>query len=204
MFVSIGEISEIIGVSVGTIRRWEKLKLIACSFRTLGNHRRFDVNRVKNFLGIETSELNRKVIAYARVSSHDQKDDLVRQASRLEEYCSKQFANADFELIKDLGSGLNFKKRGLKKLIREILAGKVSEIVLTHKDRLLRFGSELIFLICACLGTKIRLIEEEQNLSGELVLAKDALEIITVFSARLYGKRSHQNRKNKLAQQKRS
>ena len=94
-----------------------------------------------------------------------------------------------------MGSGLNFKKRGLKKLIREILAGKISEIVLTHKDRLLRFGSELIFMICACLGTKIRLIEEETDVSDELVLAKDVLEIITVFSARMYGKRSHQNRK---------
>ena len=69
MFVSIGEISEIIGVRVGTIRRWEKLKLIACSFRTLGNHRRFDVNRVKNSLGIETSELNRKVIDKGKIST---------------------------------------------------------------------------------------------------------------------------------------
>ena len=91
MFVSIGEISQIIGVSVGTIRRWEKSKKISCSFRTCGNHRRFDINHVKRSLGFEVAELKRKVIAYARVSSHDQKEDLQRQAARLEAYCNQEF-----------------------------------------------------------------------------------------------------------------
>ena len=71
----------------------------------------------------------------------------------------------------------------------------MSEIVLTHKDRLLRFGSELIFLICKFFGIRVHIINEDKALTDEQVLAFDVLEIITVFSARLYGKRSHKNRK---------
>ena len=96
-----------------------------------------------------------------------------------------------YELISDLGSGLNYKKRGLKKLIRMILLGQVEKIVLTHKDRLLRFGSELIFYLCSFCHTDIELIHEEEELSDETRLAKDVLEILTVFSSRLYGKRAH-------------
>lgn len=198
MFVSIGEISEILGVSTSTIRRWEREKRIQSSYRTIGGHRRFSIAAVKSSLGLEVSKLKRKVIAYARVSSHDQKDDLTRQTNRLKKYCDENFRSSEIELIEDLGSGLNFKKRGLKNLLKQILAGKVSEVVLTHKDRLLRFGSELIFLICSSFGTKVLLIEEEKDLTDEQVLARDVLEIITVFSARLYGKRAHKNKKIEL------
>jgi predicted site-specific integrase-resolvase len=98
-------------------------------------------------------------------------------------------------VIDDLGSGLNYKKRGLKKLLKLILSGQVSKIVLTHKDRLLRFGSELLFQICNFFGTEVEVIEEQKIKSDEEVLAHDVLEIITVFSARMYGKRAHRNKK---------
>ena len=91
---------------------------------------------------------------------------------------------------------MNYKKKGLKKLLKLILSGQVSKIILTHRDRLLRFGSELVFLVCSFFGVEIDILEEKNDLSDEQVLAFDVLEIITVFSARLYGKRSHQN-KNK-------
>ena len=90
---------------------------------------------------------------------------------------------------------MNYKKKGLKKLMMLILSGKVSDIVLTHKDRLLRFGSELIFLICKFFGIRVHIIHEDKNLTDEQLLAFDVLEIITVFSARLYGKRFHTNKK---------
>ena len=90
---------------------------------------------------------------------------------------------------------MNYKKKGLRKLVKLILTGQVSEIVLTHKDRLLRFVSELIFLICKFFGIRVHIINEDKTLTDEQVLAFDVLEIITVFSARLYGKRSHKNRK---------
>ena len=101
-------------------------------------------------------------------------------------------------MITDLGSGLNYKKRGLLKLIKLLLFGRVQKIVLTHKDRLLRFGSELIFRICMLLGVEVEGIEEEKPKTDEEALARDVLEIITVFSARLYGKRAHQ-KKSKMS-----
>jgi len=89
---------------------------------------------------------------------------------------------------------MNYKKRGLKKLLKMILSGRVSRIILTHKDRLLRFGSELIFSLCSFFNTSIVMIEEEPTASDEVILARDVLEVITVFSARLYGKRAHKKR----------
>jgi hypothetical protein len=78
-----------------------------------------------------------------RVSSHDQKEDLERQKQVLESYCAAQ--GWTFELVADLGSGMNYRKRGLQKLLNQIIAGDVGRIVLNHKDRLLRFGAELVF-----------------------------------------------------------
>ena len=95
-------------------------------------------------------------------------------------------------MISDLGSGLNDKKRGLKKLIKMIFLGQVDKI--SHKDRLLRFGSEIIFYLCSFLHTDIELIHEEEELSDESRLAKDVLEVLTVFSSRLYGKRAHRKK----------
>ncbi len=100
-----------------------------------------------------------------------------------------------FEIIEDLGSGLNYSKKGLKGLIRLIVDSKVERLVLTHKDRLLRFGSELIFSLCEHFGTEVMIINRTEDSSFEEDLATDVLEIITVFSARLYGSRSHKNKK---------
>ena len=98
-------------------------------------------------------------------------------------------------MIEDLGSGLNFKKKGLNKLIGMIIRKEIDTLYLTHKDRLLRFGSELIVSIAAQFGTKVIFIYQKEE-SFETTLAKDVLEIITVFSAKLYGSRSHKNKKS--------
>lgn len=90
---------------------------------------------------------------------------------------------------------MNYGKRGLKRLIRLITESKVERLVLTHKDRLLRFGSELIFSLCQQFGTEVVIINRTEDSSLEEDLAQDVLEIITVFSARLYGSRSHKNKK---------
>ncbi|GFK15915.1 IS607-liketransposase [Helicobacter suis] len=137
---------------------------------------------------------NRKRIAYARVSSSDQKDDLIRQVQVLELYCSK--LGFDYEVITDLGSGMNYYKKGLTKLLNLILRGQVKRLVLTHKDRLLRFGAELGFSICEAKEVEVILINKgDENVRFEEELVKDVLEIITVFSARLYGSRSKKNKK---------
>ena len=133
----------------------------------------------------------RRTIAYARVSSHGQKDDLERQKRVLELHCAAR--GWTFEIVSDLGSGLNDRKRGLRKLIDDILGGEVGRLVLTHKDRLLRFGAELIFSLCEAKGVEVVILNQGDDTSFEEDLAKDVLEIITVFSARLYGARSRQN-----------
>ena len=127
------------------------------------------------------------------MSSYDQKDDLTRQVARLGDFCAAR--GWPHEIVEDLGSGLNDGKKGLRLLIRRICSGEVERLVLTHKDRLLRFGAELIFALCEQFGTEVVIINAKADASYEEDLAQDVLEIITVFSARLYGSRSHKNRK---------
>ena len=135
----------------------------------------------------------RTTIAYARVSRHDQKADLERQGRMLEMFCS---ANGwSFEILSDLGSGMNYHQRGLRKLLGRIIAGDVDRLALTHKDRLLRFGAELVFAICEIKDIEVVIINKGEEPTFEEELAQDVREIITVFSARLYGSRSHKNKK---------
>ena len=190
--VDIAEAAKALGVSTITLRRWEQSgKLIP--ERTKGGHRRYDLNQLRPELYRNLSDENRMTIAYARVSSHDQKQDLERQKQVLELYCASM--GWTFEVIADLGSGMNYYKKGLTKLIKSVLRDEVGRLVLTHKDRLLRFGAELIFAICEIKNVEIVIINKGEDVSFEEDLAKDVLEIITVFSARLYGSRSRKNQK---------
>ena len=186
-YISIGEMAKRLGVSISTLRRWEEEGRAPASVRTEGGQRRYEIADT----GIPKSKL--KTIAYARVSSHDQKEDLARQIKVLEMYCAAK--GWSFDLISDLGSGMNYNKKGLRSLIEKILAGSVERLVLTNKDRLLRFGAELIFSICEAKNVEVVLIHQGVESSFEEDLAKDVLEIITVFSARLYGSRSRKNKK---------
>ena len=191
MKASIGKTAKHLGVSRDTLRRWERAGKIT-SERTLRGHRRYDLSKL---LGIMPRKISSQLptLAYARVSSHDQKEDLNRQAQVLENFCS---ANGwTYEIIQDLGSGLNFQKRGLKQLIQKICSGKIDRLVLTHKDRLLRFGSELIFALCEEFGIEVVIMNKSEATRFEDDLVQDVLEIITVFSARLYGARSRKNQK---------
>jgi len=123
-----------------------------------------------------------------------QKDDLERQKQVLELYCAKQ--GWSFELISDLGSGMNYNKKGLQKLLDGILDDSIGRLVITHKDRLLRFGAELVFSICEAKHVDVVIINSgDESQSFEEELAQDVLEIITVFSAKLYGSRSKKNKK---------
>jgi putative resolvase len=193
MKVSIGQAAKELGVSIPTLRRWEAEGKIQAE-RTPKGHRRYDLAQLRGLKPYETSKTNRPTVCYARVSSHDQKEELVRQVALLETFCA---ANGwSYEIVQDLGSGLNYNKRGLQQLIKRICSGTVGRLVLTNKDRLLRFGSELIFSLCEAYNTEVVLINQgEQPMSCEEELAEDVLEIITVFSARLYGSRSQKNRK---------
>jgi putative resolvase len=194
MFVSIGEASTLIGVAVSTLRRWEKEARLHPSFRTKGNHRRYSINEIQeSFLLQSSSKKTRQNICYARVSSHDQKEDLERQKQRLELYCENIGVN--FEVIPDLGSGLNYNKKGLNTLINKICSSAVDTLFLTHKDRLLRFGSPLLFKLCNFFGTKVVILDETKVKNFEEELVGDVIELMTVFCSKIYGRRSHSNRK---------
>lgn len=190
--LSIKQAANQLGVSVSTLRRWDETGVLVAQ-RTPKGHRRYDLSKINPNLTRNKVEQQRKTIAYARVSSHDQKPDLQRQIEILELYCSAQ--GWSFEVISDLGSGMNYHKKGLKRLLDDILDNKIDRLVLTHKDRLLRFGAELVFALCEARQVEVVIINQGENLSFEEELAQDVLEIITVFSARLYGSPSKKNKK---------
>lgn len=190
--ISINEAFKQLGVSISTLRRWDKSGVLVAE-KTPNGHRRYDINKLNPNLLHGIGNKDRKTVAYARVSSHDQKDDLERQIQVLELYCAKQ--GWTFEIINDLGSGMNYHKKGLKQLLDDILNDKIGRLVLTHKDRLLHFGAELVFALCEARNVEVVIINQGENLSFEEELAQDVLEIITVFSARLYGSRSKKNKK---------
>ncbi len=191
MRISIGKAAEELGVSIETLRRWENSGKIV-SERTPKGHRRYDLSKLRGIIPNKNWNTKR-TIAYARVSSHDQKTDLQRQVAVLESFCANH--GWTFEILQDLGSGLNYSKKGLKKLIKEVCCGTIERLVITHKDRLLRFGAELIFSLCEQFGTEVVMINAAEDSSFEDDLVQDVLEIITVFSARLYGSRSRKNKK---------
>ena len=127
------------------------------------------------------------------MSTNEQKKDLARQIQLLELYCSKN--GFTYEVISDKGSGMDYRKKGLKKLLDALLNDKVERLVITHKDRLLRFGAEIVFSICASKGAEVIILNKgDESVGFEEELAKGVLEIITVFSAKLYGSRNKKNR----------
>ena len=184
-YLSIGEAAIKFGVSVCTMRRWDKSGKLESDTRTLGNHRRYKKKDVSK---------NDKTICYSRVSSYDQKKDLIIQDKKLRKYCKdNNFRNV--ESICDLGSGLNFNKKGLKLLINMILNQEISTIIINHKERLLRFGTEILFKMCDFFNVKIVVIEEKiKDFNQDLT--ESVIEIMTVFCAKLYGSRSHKNKKS--------
>mgnify|MGYP006282672091 FL=1 len=187
-------------VAVVTLRRWDKTGDLRPAWRTPGGHRRYSMDALNTMSG--RSAPKRKTVGYARVSSHDQKDDLKRQADRLKGHAGTNDC-AEPEIITDLGSGLNDKKRGLQRLLRMICRGEIGTLMLTHKDRLLRFGADLIFGLCTLHGVRVVVLENGPD-TFEDRLTRDVIDLMTVFpaelyGAKLYGRRSHANRKTTRA-----
>ena len=191
--VSIGKAANILGVSIPTLRNWDKAGKLTPSFITSGGTRMYDLETLNLIKGKKSIVPDRYTLAYARVSTQAQKRELETQKELLTLYCSKQ--GYRYKLISDIGSGLNYNKTGLNELIELICSGQIERLVLVHKDRLLRFGSEIIFKLCNIYDVEVEIINVGDELNPNEELAKDVLEIITVFSTRLYGKRSHKSLK---------
>ena len=186
--VKIGEAARLLGTTPRTMRQWEETGELLPARKTRGGTRYYAVSDLLT-VGNEAAP----TVCYARVSSHDQKADLERQHAVLEGYCAAKGWRS--EVIRDLGSGMNYRKKGLQRLLEIILRRQTKRLVLTHKDRLLRFGAELVFALCEMQSIEIVIIHKGERPSFEQELAQDVLEIITVFSARLYGSRSHKHKK---------
>jgi excisionase family DNA binding protein len=190
MKLTIGQVSKELGVTVETIRRWEAEGRIVAE-RTKGGHRRYDFNKVLSSVNPHKKE--KLTIGYARVSTANKKDDLSRQVQAIELYCAAK--GWRYRIISDIGSGLNYNKKGLEELITLIETNQIQRLVLNYKDRLLRFGSEIIFNICKLHDVEVEIINNSDNKNYQEELVEDVLSIITVFSAKLYGSRSHKNKK---------
>ena len=186
--IRIGAAARLLGVTPQTLRQWETTGHLVPVRKGAGGTRYYSASQL---LGHQTDDL--ATVCYARVSSHDQKADLERQAALLETYCAAHGWSS--LVIRDLGSGMNYRKKGLHQLLEMILEHRMQRLVLTHKDRLLRFGAELVFTLCELRGIEVVVIHQGEQPSFEEELAQDVLEIITVFSARLYGSRSRKHRK---------
>jgi putative resolvase len=188
----IGQFSKLTGISMNTLRQWDKKGILKPEFKTPRGERFYSDVQLNMLLQKKQSP-NRINIGYARVSSKKQEDDLKRQINLLELYLTKQ--GKAFKIISDIGSGINYQKSGLKELIKMITSNQVDKICVLYKDRLVRFGFELIEEFSKMHDTKIEIINQTEDKSDEEELVEDILNIINVYSCRLNGKKSHINKK---------
>ncbi|KAJ3288365.1 hypothetical protein HDU76_007703 [Blyttiomyces sp. JEL0837] len=184
-FVTTGKAVNILGVHPTTLKRWHKEGQIQGIALEMGKYL-YDVqNFIKdNNTYLHGPETPKKNICYCRVSLRQQLNDLETQIQYLKSLYP------DHEIVKDIGSGLNFKRHGLQKVVDYALQGSLGELVLAHKDRLCRFGFELIEYLLDRSGAKL-VVLDNTALSPEAKLSKDLLNIIHVFSCRMYGPRKY-------------
>ena len=187
-YVNTKEAREMLRVTAGTLRRWDKEGKIGV-VRTPSGIRRYNKQDILSILCQNGNNTKRKKIAYCRVSSRKQNDDLKRQEDVLR---SKY---PDHEMVSDIGSGINFKRKGLRSILEQVMQGKIEEVVVSHKDRLCRFGFELIEWILNKNNTKLLVLSDSENKSTSEELAEDILAIVHVFSCKQMGRRRYKNDK---------
>lgn len=176
------ELSKELQVSQETLREWHRNGKIE-AITTKGGHRRY--------LYFETidhtywRDKDKKGILYCRVSSSKQKGDLQRQIAFLQE------RYPDFEVVQDVGSGLNFQRKGLLFLLEQIMSGTVSTVVVAHRDRLCRIGFDLFRFLFQKYNVKLEVLDDPTVKEPLKELSEDLLSIITVFTARYYGSRKY-------------
>ncbi len=184
-YLSPKKASKILGVHWMTLRNWSEKGKIE-TIRSAGGKRFYNVSKyLKEHSELPQEETKRRNICYCRVSSHGQKEDLENQIN----YMKGMYP--EYEILSDIGSGINFKRANLKKIIGYGIKNELETLVVSYKDRLCRIAFELIEeILVEYSKTKIRIINSEEK-SSEEELVDDMLEIITVFSSRLYGMRSY-------------
>ena len=193
-YYKISEACNILGVKEGVLRKWADTGKLN-SIRTPGGMRLFDLASINPKLKTKEKNLN---ILYSRVSSHKQKDDLQRQKEYLRGNIPDKYSRCQFDDISDIGSGLNFKRQGLLQILGLVKEGKVSTIIVASRDRMARFGFELIEWLCNEFGTELLVLDNEDS-TPETELSKDLMSIVQIYCCRWNGKRRYKT-KNKDSQ----
>ena len=185
---NIAEFAHLAGVSVKTLQRWDregKRKPVA---RTPGNRRLYTREQLNRLLN-RTPKVERGVVVYLRVSSQAQKPDLANQKAALERFCIAKGIAVD-EWISEIGGGLNFRRPKFSEIVDRVIRGELSTLVIAHKDRLARFGFELLSHLCETHDCQIMVLNTE-SLSPEQEMVQDLMTIVHCFSSRLYGLRNY-------------
>ena len=185
-YYSAKTVTKILGVTAQTLRNWDKEGKLKPSYTKSNGYRYYSEEDVLAYTKERDRKKERKLVGYVRVSSKKQEDDLKRQKENLETYLKQ--TNQEYEIISDIGSGINYNKPGLRKLIEKINKKEVDEIVVLYKDRLLRYGFELIEYFASLNNVRIRVLDKLNKTEDE-ELVEDLVQIITVFSSKLQGKR---------------
>jgi len=191
-YYTIHEFSKLVGKTPQTLRNWDKKGLLIPHHTGANGYRYYSHDQLKQVLNIKEDKKSKVIIGYCRVSSYKQKDDLQRQVENMKLYLGKQ--NKNYEIIEDIGSGINYTKKGLRTLLRKIVNDEVEKVVVLYKDRLLRFGFELVEYIANLYGCEIEVIDSTEK-TEQQELVEDLVQIITVFSCKLQGKRANKARK---------
>ena len=185
-YYSAKEVTKILGVTAQTLRNWDKQNKLKPSYTKSNGYRYYSEESILSYTQERKTKKDINVIGYARVSSKKQEDDLNRQIDNLNKYISNKYTS--FEIISDIGSGINYSKPGLLKLIDKINRKEVDLIIVLYKDRLLRFGFELIEYFASINNVKIEILDKiDKEEQQELV--EDLVQIITVYASKLQGRR---------------
>ena len=182
----VGQTANLLGIHINTLRTLHKQGVFIPAKITDKGTRYYSEQQIQDYIGIKPAK-QRKIVGYCRVSSAKQKQDLDRQVENIQTYMLSR--GYQFEIITDVGSGINYTKKGLMQLIGMIENNEVEKIVVLYKDRLIRFGYELLEQICTIHNTQIEIIDNTER-TEQQELVEDLINIITVFSCRLQGKRA--------------
>jgi len=197
--ISISEASKMLGVNQRTLKRWELNNQLTPSAKTKGGHRRYLLSKIQTLQGVEKSEEVLKSVAiYCRVSSNEQKQkgDLDRQKGRMLDYCVNKKYNVKYS-FDEVGSGMSDKRSKLLNLMDLCIKGKISKVIIEHKDRLARFNLNYLKKFFESHGVILEVVEETLPKSYENELVEDMLSLISSFSSKIYGKRSAENKRKK-------
>ncbi len=186
------EVADFLGVTIKSVQRWEREGRLVPEGRTPTNRRYYKRSSILQFQGRKPVLVERRAVAYCRVSSAAQKPDLKNQRRVLEEFITARgLANVDF--IEEIGGGLNFERRKFVALMDEISAGKISTLIIAHRDRLTRFGFEWFAHYCKQHECEMLVLNQER-LSPEQEMVQDLMTIVDCFSSRLYGLRNYRKK----------